>query len=237
MKGDLTILFQLPLTDKVYALESGITDSINFGVQFFNPPVKTTGFNSGTLLFQNSPTVKSLFERIRAHIIAHTKSGLTPPYALDQPFINYHAIKDGLYENQTLKPYIALYEDNDVPTNENTAIICHFSFPIGNFGHKYNRMKTYFNRYLNHFTIEDKFKIVDTLKGTRYSFANGFLAFQENQVLLTKWGKGTYEFITADMVRCVWNNHYHVLRFTGTGYFGVRTWPNDYVMVTGTLCS
>jgi hypothetical protein len=98
-------------------------------------------------------------------------------------------------------------------------------------------MKTYFNRYLNHFTIEDKLKIVDILKGKRFSFANGFIEFQENQGLLTKWGKGTYEFITADMVRCVWNNHYHVLRFNGTTYFGVRTWPNDYVMVTGTLYS
>ena len=237
VKGDLSTLFQLPLTDKVYALESGCTDSICFGVQFFKPPIKTAGFNSGTLLFPNSPTIQSLFERIRTHITTYTKSGLTPPYALDQPFINYHAIKDGLYENQTLKPYIALYEDNDVPTNEHTAIVCHFSFPIGNFAHKYTRMKTYFNRYLNHFTIEDKLKIVDVLKGKRFSWDTGFIEFQENQVLLTKWGKGTYEFITADMVRCVWNNHYHVLRFNGTTYFGVRTQPNDYVMVTGTLCS
>jgi hypothetical protein len=235
VKGDLTTLFQLPLTDKLYALESGFTDSINFGVQFFNPPVKTAGFNSGTLLFKNSPIIQALFERIRLHIITHTKSGLTPPYSLDQPFINYHAIKDGLYENQTLKPYIALLEDSAIPSNESTATICHFSFPIGNFAHKYNRMKTYFNRYLNHFTIEDKLKIVDILKGKRFSFANGFIEFQENQGLLTKWGKGTYEFITADMVRCVWNNHHHILRFCGSNYFGVRTWPNDYVMVKGTL--
>jgi hypothetical protein len=235
VKGDLSTLFQLPLTDKVYALESGSTDSINFGVQFFTPPVKTAGFNSGTLLFQNSPTIRSLFERIQLHITTYTKSGLTPPYALDQPFINYHAIKDGLYENQTLKSYVALLEDNNIPSNENTAIICHFSFPIGNFGHKYNRMKTYFNRYLNHFTIEDKLNIVDTLKGKRFSFANGFLEFQGLNGLLTTWGKGTYEFITADMVRCVWNNHYHVLRFSETTYFGVRTWPNDYVMVKGAL--
>jgi hypothetical protein len=96
-------------------------------------------------------------------------------------------------------------------------------------------MKTYFNRYLNHFTIEDKLKIVDILKGKRFSFANGFIEFQEKQGLLTKWGSGTYEFITENIVRCVWNNHYHVLRFTGTSYFGVRTWPNDYVMARGHL--
>jgi lipopolysaccharide biosynthesis glycosyltransferase len=235
IKGHLTTLFQLPLEDKLYGLESGFTDSINFGVQFFSPPVKTAGFNSGTLLFPNSPTIKSLFQRIRTHIETYMTNGATPPYALDQPFINYHAIKDGLYENQTLKPYIALYEDNDVPTNEHTAIVCHFSFPIGNFAHKYNRMKTYFNRYLNHFTIEDKLQIVDILKGKRFSWDAGFIEFKENQVLLTTWGKGTYEFITADIVRCVWNNHYHVLRFTGTSYFGVRTWPNDYVMARGHL--
>ena len=96
-------------------------------------------------------------------------------------------------------------------------------------------MKTYFNRYLNHFTIEDKLNIVDILKGKRFSFANGFIEFQENQGLLTKWGSGTYEFITTDMVQCVWHNHYHILRFSETTYFGVRTCPNDYIIVKGQL--
>jgi len=235
IKGSLTTLFDLPLENKLYGLESGSTDSINFGVQFFHPPIKTSGINSGTLLFPNSPIIQSLFQRIRSHVETYTKSGSAPPYSLDQPFINYHVIKDGLYENQILKPYVALFEGEGAPENESTAIVCHFSFPIGNFGHKCNRMKAYLNKCLNHFTIEDKLQIIDSLKGKRFSWHSGFIKFQENQVLLTTWGKGTYEFITADMVQCVWNNHYHILRFNGTSYFGVRTWPNDYVMVKGTL--
>jgi hypothetical protein len=102
------------------------------------------GINSGTLLFKNCLVIRDLFSRIRGHIAAFTDSSQPAPYALDQPFINYHAIKDGLYDNKALNPYVSLYENADTVTNYATSVICHFSFPIGNFAHKYYRMKQFF---------------------------------------------------------------------------------------------
>jgi hypothetical protein len=233
IKGSLTTLFELPLEDKLYALESGFTDSINFGVQFFHPPIKIPGINSGTLLFPNSPTIQSLFQRIRSHVETYTKSGSTPPYALDQPFINYHAIKDGLYENQSLKPYVSLFEGEGDPENENTAIVCHFSFPIGKFVHKYNRMKTYLNKCLNHFRIDDKFGIQDHLVKKQFSWGVGSIEFEDKKSLKTTWGKGTYEYITQNTICVEWHRHFHVIQIKENTLFGLRIWPNDFVACIG----
>jgi len=233
VKGDLRTLFDLPLEDKLYGLESGFTDSINFGVQFFNPPRKVSGINSGTLLFPNSSTIQALFQRIQEHIHIYTKSGATPPYALDQPFINYHAIKDNLYDNQVLKPHVSLFEGEGSPENEETAIICHFSFPIGNFGHKCNRMKTYLNKCLNHSTFKNNVDSKNTLIHKRFSWGNGFIEFLDNYILNTSWGRGIYEHIENNIVRINWNNYYHIIYIKEDGYFGLRTTPNDFSSCIG----
>ena len=228
IKGDLSRLFNIPLDDKLYALESGFTDSINFGVQFFDPPCKITGLNSGTLLFRNTPTMKALFQRIREHVEAYTKSGSTPPYALDQPFINYHAIKDNLYNNQALKPFVALFEDG-IPENEASAIICHFSFPIGNFPHKFYRMKNYFNELL---LKESDTKNPMDLIGRSYSWNTGFIKFQSTN-LQTTWGQGIYKQLDSERVLVSWNGFSHVLRFREdkTSWFCVRL--HDFVACNG----
>jgi hypothetical protein len=231
VKGSLTTLFELPLDNKLYGVESGFTDGINFGSQFFHPPLKTSGINSGTLLFPNSPIIQSLFQRIRSHVESYTKSGSTPPYALDQPFINYHAIKDGLYENQSLTPYVALFEGEE--TNETAAIICHFSFPIGNFGHKCNRMKTYLNKRLNCVATEDRHAIQNHLVKKRFSFGSGFIEFEEKNILTTTWGKGTYEFITSSIICVEWHKYFHIIQIKDNTYFGLRTWPNDFIACIG----
>ena len=240
VKGDLKTLFELPLEDKLYGLESGFTDSVNFGAQFFNPPIKTSGINSGTLLFRNSSTIQSLFQRIRSHVDAYTKRGTTPPYALDQPFFNYHAIKDNLYDNQALKPYVALFEGEEGPENETTAIVCHFSYPIGNFGHKCNRMKTYLNKCLNHWVLKDPCSIQNHLVNKRFSWGLGFIEFQKPSnststtgILNTKWGLGTYEFITENIICVGWHRYFHVIQIKDNTYFGLRTWPNDYIACAG----
>jgi len=146
IKKDLTSMFNLIIDEKLYGLEQGNIQSLHFGKQFFdsnNIDETITGINSGTLLFKNCLVIKELFCRIRKHIDSFSKSGDPIPYALDQPFINYHAIKDLLYDNKILKPYISLYENVDEVNNYETSIICHFSFPIGNFNHKYNRMNKF----------------------------------------------------------------------------------------------
>ena len=57
IKAPLNPIFELPIDDLLYGIESGTIESLNFGAQFFNfgEVNKTlTGLNSGTLLFLNS---------------------------------------------------------------------------------------------------------------------------------------------------------------------------------------
>ena len=230
VKGNLMNLLTIPLEEKLYALESGFTDSINFGVQFFQTPIKVTGFNSGTLLFRNSSILKGLFERIKRHIETFTISGTTLPYALDQPFINYHAIKNNLYENRALKPHVALFEEEH-PVNEASAIVCHFSYPIGNFAHKFNRIKTYLNKLL---TATTPFNTTSDIQGKAYSWNTGFIKFNTNN-LQTIWSEGTYSRLDVNRVLTSWNNYSHVLHLNPTkdSYFGVRLY--DFKVVHGAL--
>jgi lipopolysaccharide biosynthesis glycosyltransferase/SAM-dependent methyltransferase len=230
IKGDLMTLFTLPIEEKLYALESGFTDSINFGVQFFQPPMKTSGLNSGTLLFRNSPILKALFQRIQTHIHTFTQSGSTPPYALDQPFINYHAIKDALYENQRLKPYVSLFEEG-TPENEASSIVCHFSFPIGNFAHKFYRMKTYFDKLL---PMKADTMIPLDLVNRAYSWNTGFIKFNSTN-LQTSWGPGTAKQIDSNRVLVAWNGFSHVLSISSDrqSWFCIRL--HDFIFECGTL--
>ena len=147
IKQDINPIFNLDIGELLYAIESGNIQSLSFGVQFFdfatiNP--NTTGINSGTLLFKHCEPLRLLFSRIRDHIDKYTKDNLPIPYCMDQPFINYHAIKDKLYNNQLLNAHVSLYEGNDIVNNYETSSVCHFSYPIGNFGHKYYRMSNFF---------------------------------------------------------------------------------------------
>ena len=206
----------------------------NFGTQFFDsshPPV--SGINSGTLLFRNTPTLRDLFTRIRSHIQQYTKQKKHIPYALDQPFINYHAIKDSLYENKTLIPYVSLFEDNDTPTNLDTSIVCHFSFPIGNFGHKYSRMRRYFKGLLSNYT--DVTKCAIDIVGRTYSWDNrGMIQFINETDIVTTWGKGQYDVMDSDTLCVYWNNHYHMIKLMPDDTFMcIRTSPDDFETIFG----
>jgi hypothetical protein len=240
IKEELNPVFQLNIDDKLYGIESGTIESLNFGGQFFD--FKTidknlTGINSGTLLFFNSLKMKNLFDRIRAHIDGFTQLGNKPPYCMDQPFINYHAIKDSLYDNQLLNPYVSLFEGNDTVDNYNTSSICHFSFPIGNFGHKFNRMHSFLKKTLYRAICDDDIDIV----GKKYSWGSGYIKFVRNNEgylkLETKWGNGTFTILDKRLICVEWNKHYHVIKFndTLTEYTSIRTDPADFDYSSGSL--
>ena len=236
IKKPLDALLRLPLQDKLYGLECGMTNQPNFGSQFLSSTdTVTKGINSGTLLFKPSSAIRTLFQQIRDHVAQHVKEGAAVPYAMDQPFINYHAIKNDMCENQTLKPYVALFEDVDHPPNEDTAAICHFSFPIGNFAHKYGRMKRYFTAMLDVAAATTTNRVCDVI-GRTYSWGTGILHFINDTTLATTWGNGTYTVLDKNRMRVTWNNYYHVIEFTNEGrdYVGVRTFPSDFGVCVGT---
>ena len=231
VKGDLEPLFGIPTEDKLYAIESGTIASKSFGVQFFEDTVdySTTGFNSGTLLFQTSDKMRALFANTWAHAMEHTAA---PPYCMDQPFLNYQAIKEGLHDNQTLNPFVSLYEDNETVTNEATSVLCHFSYPIGNFTHKYQRMTAYFRKCL----AARKGVGALSLAGKSYSWESGHITFTDGG-LETTWGTGTYEVLGDGRVKASWRGYDHFLTFSEDGeeYMSVRTAPSDYEIVFGKL--
>ena len=237
IKADLAPIFNEPLKDVIYGLECGQINSPSFGNQFFdfskiNP--STTGINSGTLLFNNCLKIRDVFSKMRGHIEAHTDSKKEIPYCMDQPFINYHAIKDNLYDNQHLNPIISLYEGNDNVNNYSTSSICHFSFPIGNFEHKYDRMAKFLSKILNE--AKDTNNLPELI-GCSYVWGSGHFKFLENYILETSWGNGQYDILDTHKLRIFWNHHYHIIQMNEdyTKYISIRTWPMDFDYISGSL--
>lgn len=249
IKSDLAPIFDLPIQELLYGIESGTIDSPSFGGQFFNfensendlSKIKrgTPGINSGTLLFLNSRTIQELFSRIRLHVDSFTREGNQPPYCMDQPFINFHAIKDSLYDNSLLNPLVSLYEGNDAVLNYETSSICHFSFPIGNFGHKYSRMcefleKTLTQKFQNSLTLEN-------LVGKKFTWNSGFIKFvidyKGSFIIETSWGNGTFGTLNNQSTVVTWSGHSHVVKFNEdfSEFTSIRTAPRDFEFVEGRL--
>ena len=236
IKGELAPIFNLPLNDVLYGLECGTINSPSFGNQFFNFSKidgSTTGINSGTLLFKNSQKMRDLFSRIRKHVDEFTESGQKIPYCMDQPFINYHAIKDGLYDNKVLNQYISLYEGNDTVNNYETSSICHFSYPIGNFGHKYKRMAAFLSKLLS---TETNTNLVLDVYEQYFTFSIGYIKLTKEH-LETSWGKGIYKFLNQYTISATWNGYEHILKFNKdyTKYDCIRTYPCDFNFINGSL--
>ena len=236
IKADLTPVFDLPILDVLYGIESGTIGSPSFGNQFFNfnkISGSMAGINSGTLLFKNCLVMRDLFSRIRGHINAFTDSKAEIPYCMDQPFINYHAIKDNLYDNKMLNPHVSLFEGNDTVDNYETSSICHFSFPIGNFGHKYDRMCRFLDKLLN---TEHNKEVKLPIVGKSYTWGSKFIKFTPDN-LETGWQNGQYDILDTYMVKAYWSGFYHVLQFNKdyTEYISIRTYPNDFDFSRGSL--
>jgi hypothetical protein len=241
IKANLEPIFDLPIQDLLYGIESGTIESLNFGAQFFDfsqTDKRLTGLNSGTLLFLNSQKMKDLFQRIKNHVDKFTQEGNIPPYCMDQPFINYHAIKDGYADNYLLNTHVSLFENNDTVDNYSTSSICHFSFPIGNFGHKYNRMSEFFNKTLYKETNSSR---IMELIGKKYSWNKGYIKFiiqyDGMYKLETSWGLGNFLVLDERRVCVYWNHHYHILKFNNsfTEYISIRTTPKDFDFSRGYL--
>lgn len=244
IKSNLDPIFDLPIQDLLYGIESGTISSLSFGGQFFdfeNSEIKREmpGINSGTLLFLNSKTIQELFSRIRLHVESFTREGNTPPYCMDQPFINFHAISNSLYDNSLLNPLVSLFEGNDTVLNYNSSSICHFSFPIGNFGHKFSRMSDFLSKTLS---IQSHSYLCSELIGQKYSWGpSGFIKFLIDEsyqiVLETPWGKGTVQVLGDKRFLVEWNSYQHVLKFNEdfTSYKSLRINPRDFDYSTGSL--
>lgn len=144
IQGDISKLFSLPIEEKVYAKKEYAIGGEGHGGWFFDfsrLDEKTDAINSGVLLFPNCTKIRSVFNDIRVHIDKLRKTNTLLPLCMDQPFIIYHLFKNDAYDNELISPYIYLAEFKQPPVlTDGGLLICHFVWPIGNTGHKMNRM-------------------------------------------------------------------------------------------------
>ena len=151
--NSLSHVFDLSLSNKIYALREGNTNHDFYGRMFFvndptcirctsYPPSLHQGgrkaFSSGILLFNNVPVINSLFKQILLHIKQHIRNNLPIPVCLDQPFIVYHAVKNNLYDNTKL---IDLAVNN--PKKWNSETISHFPGSPGYYESKIVKMSNF----------------------------------------------------------------------------------------------
>ena len=214
--NNINVLFNLGLENKLYALEEGIINDIYHGYELFdfskNNP-NTTAFTSGILLFNNCDEVRELFYRIIKDINNNLKNNKIKPVAYDQAFINYHAIKDNLYNNTLLKKYAINNPEN---FKYNNHAISHFPGGVGNYNSKFDKMKSYLLYLFDSFPL--KIKTNNYIINKKYNWKhdshniNGYIEFKNN--LLTSWGNiGYYEIINNDIVKASWCDECHILIF------------------------
>lgn len=235
VRRDLSSLFSFDLEDILYGIPSGTLKSHHFGGEFFDFATidpSTPGMNSGTMLFTSSNPVRDLFSRILCHAREYSSTS-TPPYALDQPFINYHGFISSMCNTTLLTPYVSLYEDTMIVDNADTALVCHFSYPIGNFEHKYKRMSVFFESLLN--TPHTEMKCTHLI-GKQYSWENGYIRFNDTGIE-TSWGRGVCKMLDVNVVYAMWNNYVHILKFNTdcTKFMSIRTAPMDFECIWGMI--
>ena len=120
------------------------------------------GMNSGILLFKPSQAIRTIFTQINEHIQSMKESDKKLPACLDQPFLNYHLVKNDRHQTGFLETYglIYCYDPPPPPSSPTDVIICHFVWPVGNARHKKDRMVKHVTHILDNYLA---------IKGVDYS--------------------------------------------------------------------
>jgi hypothetical protein len=118
----------------------------------------------------------------------------------------------------------------EIPTNQETSAVCHFSYPIGNSVHKFKRMSVYFRDLLTDADTgtNEGNGGNEGIVGKLYIWDNnGWIQFGADGILDTKWGKGTYT-ILGKKIRAEWNNYHHILSLDDDT--SIRIQPLDFAI-------
>ena len=235
VQGDLSVLFAEDIADKIHALPERSVTWEHFGGWFYDFKKinkKTPGMNSGILLFRNTASSRTIFANAIGHIIAITAAGGKLPVCLDQPFVNYHTIKEGKQDTCLLLQYAHIYDNESppAPTEPTDVILCHFAWPIGNSASKLERMKIHMTHLLDNYTAVFGKSAVPHLD-KQYSWRHGFLQIKNTGQLETSWGRGHYKWLGTYVMEAVWQGYSHVLKFNEsyTGYIAVRKGDADCI--------
>jgi len=222
-QGDLINIFNEPIEDKIHGMKEGTIEHEIHGGWWFDFTTidkNTVAMNGGILLFKPSKLMKSIFDDILEHITELKESGKPFPECADQPFVNYHFINSNKYDNKLMEKYGLIYciDPPPPPSNKTDVVLAHFVWPIGNAMHKLGRMKPHFSHILSNYKniVEKKDFFQFDLSGKSYIWGSGFIRFESNSLLVTKWVNGNYEWLDKYTVKAEWAGIIHILRFNET---------------------
>jgi len=236
IRNDISKLFAVTIEDLLYGLEEDAIKNESHGSWFFDFTKinkEILGINSGILLFQNSERIKLLFNTIQKHIqIIKSTSTLFPKVFLDQAILNYHIIKDNLYNSKLLTKFAILskFKDPPYPSSYTDLTFCHFVWPMGNTQNKYNRMIEYYKHILSNYRtlyLSIPTSIPNAIMNNKYSWNNGQIEFKPT-MLVTSWGKGIYKIIDPYTFELSWNGFSHIVK--------MNTLYNSYISIRKNDC-
>jgi len=239
VQGDLMNVFSEPLEDKIYGMKEGTIEHEIHGGWWFDFSTidkDTVAMNGGILLFNASESMKAIFNEINAHVKDIKDTGKPMPQCADQPFMNYHFIKAGKYNNKMLEKHGLIYciDPPPPPSSPTDVVLCHFVWPIGNARHKMGRMKPHVTHILEHYK---EISVNNTINFNKPSFdasyiwgSDGWIRLEPNGKLVTKWAKGTYEWLDLYSMHAIWSGLNHFLRFNSSysEYESVRLGDLEY---------
>jgi len=238
VQGDLMNVFNEEIGDKLYGMKEGTIEHEIHGGWWFDFTTidkDTVAMNGGILLFKASETIRSIFNDINVHIKEMQDAGKPMPQCADQPFVNYHFIKANKYDNKMLEKHGLIYciDPPPPPSAPTDVVLCHFVWPIGNAQHKMGRMMPHLTHILkNYKEISVKYDFIQPeLQTYTYSWNSGWIRFQPNGLLATKWVYGSYKWLDSHSLEASWAGFTHFLRFnsTYTLYMSVRHGDNEFV--------
>jgi FkbM family methyltransferase len=238
IQGNLMNVFEEPLEDKLYAMKEGTIEHEIHGGRWFDfskVDKNTVGINSGILLFKATETMKGIFSEIIVHVDELRATGKPMPSCEDQAFINYHFIKADKYDNKLMEKYGLIYciDPPPPPSAPTDVVICHFVWPIGNAKHKLGRMRPHLTHLLkNYASIYNESNNGPILLGISYTWGSyGWIRFEANSLLVTKWCQGSYEWVGTHSLYASWAGITHFLRFSQdySSFMSVRLGDNEYV--------
>ena len=243
IQNDINSIFKNNINDGVlYAIEEGTIEHEYHGGWFFDFDTidkDIYGINSGVLLFKNSAEIKNTFKDIIDHSNKMYNSGENMPCCQDQPFINYHFIKNNKQDSQFLKKYLLIYcvYPPPPPSSPTDIVICHFVWPIGNALHKKERMVNHLNHILSHYsdiyTSPEKTEesIISELVYT-WGDQGGEIQFKKDNTLITTWENGIYNFLDMYTLKAEWLGHTHILKMKHdfTKFMSIRKGDLDLIV-------
>jgi hypothetical protein len=242
IQSDLTIILQGDLEEKVYGVKEGTIGHEWWGAELFDFSKTDDAFkslsaiNGGTLLFPPTDKIKSIFTNICNDIKERTSKNIALPVCSDQSYINYFFIKDNMYNNTYLTEYTKFYsKDADIFELVSNNVVSHFTWPIGNANHKMQRMTPYLTYIIEKYR-GDLVNSNPVNIGLTFQWGQeGWIRFEANGLLVTKWCKGTYTWVGSRSLHASWAGLTHFLRFNQdySSFISVRLGDLDFI--NGTL--